>query len=133
MTSLLDVRAQTQICKSRENSRTQEARAAAELPVCLSVCLSVGRAMRLQGWVSLTNQAAGLVSSAARRQRAARSSQKHVCLFGRSAANMAEGAKKLAAYAAVDNHVQVWWTVHPRWLLANDTNVVTACWVVLCN
>lgn len=32
---------------------------------------------------------------------------KHVCLFSQSAANMAEEAKKLAAYAAVDNHIQV--------------------------
>uniref|UniRef100_A0AAX7VQQ5 ribose-5-phosphate isomerase n=1 Tax=Astatotilapia calliptera TaxID=8154 RepID=A0AAX7VQQ5_ASTCA len=31
---------------------------------------------------------------------------KHVCLFSQSAANMAEEAKKLAAYAAVDNHIQ---------------------------
>uniref|UniRef100_A0A3B4Z5S7 ribose-5-phosphate isomerase n=1 Tax=Stegastes partitus TaxID=144197 RepID=A0A3B4Z5S7_9TELE len=54
--------------------------------------------MRLQGWVS------GSLS----RSLAALSGRKHVCGFGRCAAEtMAEEAKKLAAYAAVDNHVQV--------------------------
>ncbi|XP_044023589.1 ribose-5-phosphate isomerase isoform X1 [Siniperca chuatsi] len=61
--------------------------------------------MRLQGWVSFSNLAAGFLSSASWRL-AALSSQKHVCLFSQSGTNMAEEAKKLAAYAAVDNHVQ---------------------------
>ncbi|XP_054862115.1 ribose-5-phosphate isomerase isoform X2 [Amphiprion ocellaris] len=62
--------------------------------------------MRLQGWVSVGNLAAGFLSSPSRRL-AALSGSKHVCGFGVSAANnMAEEAKKLAAYAAVDNHVQ---------------------------
>lgn len=66
--------------------------------------------MRLQGWLSLTTDlAAGLVSSAPWRltAAAAANSQKHVCPLSQRAASMAEEAKKLAAYAAVDNHVQV--------------------------
>ncbi|GLD47640.1 ribose-5-phosphate isomerase, partial [Lates japonicus] len=73
--------------------------------VGLSLCL-VGRVMRLQGWVSFSKLAAGSLSSASWRLAAALSSQKHVCVLSQCAANMAEEAKKLAAYAAVDNHVQ---------------------------
>lgn len=53
--------------------------------------------MRLQGWVSL----GGSLSSSLVR------SLRHVRPLSRSGGNMAEEAKKLAAYAAVDNHVQV--------------------------
>lgn len=72
--------------------------------------------MRLRGWVSFSKLAAGSLSSAScrRKQPAAAAAaaatlcrQKHVCRFSQSGANMAEEAKKLAAYAAVDNHVQV--------------------------
>lgn len=78
------------------------------IPSFLSVSCVVGRVMRIQGWVSLTNLAAGFLCSASRRLAASLNTQKHVCLFSQSAAaNMAEEAKKLAAYAAVDNHVQV--------------------------
>lgn len=70
--------------------------------------------MRLRGWVSFSKLAAGYLSSAScrRKQPAAAAAatlcrQKHVCRFSQSGANMAEEAKKLAAYAAVDNHVQV--------------------------
>lgn len=81
--------------------------------VGLSLCL-VGRVMRLQGWVSFSKLAAGSLSSASWRLAAALSSQKHVCVLSQCAANMAEEAKKLAAYAAVDNHVQVQWTARCR-------------------
>lgn len=71
--------------------------------------------MRLRGWVSFSKLAAGSLSSAScrRKQPVAAAAattlcrQKHVCRFSQSGANMAEEAKKLAAYAAVDNHVQV--------------------------
>uniref|UniRef100_A0A7N8XCV4 ribose-5-phosphate isomerase n=1 Tax=Mastacembelus armatus TaxID=205130 RepID=A0A7N8XCV4_9TELE len=62
--------------------------------------------MRVQGSVSFSNLVAGFVYSAARRQAAIPRSHRHVCPLSQSAANMAEEAKKLAAYAAVDNHVQ---------------------------
>uniref|UniRef100_A0A3P9B2X5 ribose-5-phosphate isomerase n=1 Tax=Maylandia zebra TaxID=106582 RepID=A0A3P9B2X5_9CICH len=62
--------------------------------------------MTLQGWVSFKKHAAGFVYLASRRL-AVPNNYKHVCLFSQSAANMAEEAKKLAAYAAVDNHIQV--------------------------
>lgn len=58
-----------------------------------------GRVMRFQGWVSLC--------SSSRRQAAVVCSFRHVRRCSRSAPTMAEEAKKLAAYAAVDNHVQV--------------------------
>ncbi|XP_042079666.1 ribose-5-phosphate isomerase isoform X3 [Haplochromis burtoni] len=61
--------------------------------------------MTLQGWVSFKKHAAGFVCLASRRL-AVPNNYKHVCLFSQSAANMAEEAKKLAAYAAVDNHIQ---------------------------
>ncbi|XP_026007402.1 ribose-5-phosphate isomerase isoform X3 [Astatotilapia calliptera] len=61
--------------------------------------------MTLQGWVSFKKHAAGFVYLASRRL-AVPNNYKHVCLFSQSAANMAEEAKKLAAYAAVDNHIQ---------------------------
>lgn len=72
--------------------------------------------MRLRGWVSFSKLAAGSLSSASCRRKhpaaaaaaaATLCRQKHVCRFSQSGANMAEEAKKLAAYAAVDNHVQV--------------------------
>lgn len=78
------------------------------VPLWAWLCL-VGRVMRLQGWASLANIAAGFLCSASWRQ-AALGSHQHVRLFSRSGANMAEESKKLAAYAAVDNHVQVPWT-----------------------
>uniref|UniRef100_A0A673C734 ribose-5-phosphate isomerase n=1 Tax=Sphaeramia orbicularis TaxID=375764 RepID=A0A673C734_9TELE len=58
--------------------------------------------MRLRGWV-FSKVAAGFLSSPSSWK------QKHVCALGVLAvsASMAEEAKKLAAYAAVDNHVQV--------------------------
>uniref|UniRef100_A0A673C562 ribose-5-phosphate isomerase n=1 Tax=Sphaeramia orbicularis TaxID=375764 RepID=A0A673C562_9TELE len=57
--------------------------------------------MRLRGWV-FSKVAAGFLSSPSSWK------QKHVCALGVLAvsASMAEEAKKLAAYAAVDNHVQ---------------------------
>ncbi|XP_063355968.1 ribose-5-phosphate isomerase isoform X3 [Pelmatolapia mariae] len=61
--------------------------------------------MTLQGWVSFKKHAAGFVCLASRRL-VVPNNYKHVCLFSQSAANMAEEAKKLAAYAAVDNHIQ---------------------------
>uniref|UniRef100_A0A7N6BNP6 Ribose-5-phosphate isomerase n=2 Tax=Anabas testudineus TaxID=64144 RepID=A0A7N6BNP6_ANATE len=62
-----------------------------------------GWVMRLQGWVCLTERAARFLSSASRRlTTASATSQRHVC----PTSSMAEEAKKLAAYAAVDNHVQ---------------------------
>ncbi|XP_005728724.1 ribose-5-phosphate isomerase isoform X3 [Pundamilia nyererei] len=61
--------------------------------------------MTLQGWVSFNKHAAGFAYLASRRL-AVPNNYKHVCLFSQSAANMAEEAKKLAAYAAVDNHIQ---------------------------
>ena len=70
--------------------------------------------MRLRGWVSFSKLAAGSLSSASWRRKQPQAAaaatlcrQKHVCLLSQSGANMAEEAKKLAAYAAVDNHVQV--------------------------
>lgn len=65
--------------------------------------------MGLQGWTSLVHITAGFLRSAARRQAALGGSYTHVRPYSRSGANMAEEAKKLAAYAAVDNHVQVRW------------------------
>ncbi|KAM3595047.1 uncharacterized protein V6R79_017595 [Siganus canaliculatus] len=69
--------------------------------------------MVLQGWVSVASTAAagGVLRSAAAAAAAAAtlrssSSRQHVPGFGVTAGNMAEEAKKLAAYAAVDNHVQ---------------------------
>ncbi|XP_074516958.1 ribose-5-phosphate isomerase [Sebastes fasciatus] len=66
--------------------------------------------MRLQRWVSFSKLLSSSSSSSWRLVSAAlcRQKQKHVCLFTQSANNnnMAEEAKKLAAYAAVDNHVQ---------------------------
>ncbi|AWP16017.1 putative ribose-5-phosphate isomerase [Scophthalmus maximus] len=84
--------------------------------------------MTLRGRVSLWNHAAGFLSSASRRKQAASPrSHRHVCPLRHSSASatttspintititpititptiMAEEAKKLAAYAAVDNHVQ---------------------------
>lgn len=55
--------------------------------------------MRAKGWVSLF--------SSSRRQAAVVRSSRNVRVVSRSGAIMAEEAKKLAAYAAVDNHVQV--------------------------
>ena len=64
--------------------------------------------MRLQRWVSLSSElAAGFLSAPSSRRFVVSSIQKHVRPFSRSAASMAEEAKKLAAYAAVDNHIQV--------------------------
>lgn len=83
--------------------------------------------MRLQGWVSLTDLAAGFLCSASRRLAASSNTQEHVCLFSQSAAaNMAEEAKKLAAYAAVDNHVQVRHTPHTAGV-SLLTLTLTAC------
>ena len=56
--------------------------------------------MRLQGWVLLFSKVSPCFLSASWRQ-------KHTCVLSQAAAIMAEEAKKLAAYAAVDNHVQV--------------------------
>lgn len=72
----------------------------------------MGRVMRLQGWVGYGyNLAAGFFSAASGRQVSLNiRTQKYVRLFSTSGAGiiiMAEEAKKLAAYAAVDNHVQV--------------------------
>ncbi|KAG7235786.1 hypothetical protein INR49_002173 [Caranx melampygus] len=61
--------------------------------------------MRLQGWVYLGNLAAGSCLSSPSAPWRLRSFT-HVRLLRGSVANMAEEAKKLAAYAAVDNHVQ---------------------------
>lgn len=66
----------------------------------------------MQGWAPLTRTittaAAGLLCSLSRRQQAPLDrSHTHVRWLSRSVSNMAEEAKKLAAYAAVDNHVQV--------------------------
>lgn len=103
----LGVRTWTQVSRyptpSRENSFLRY------WAVCLRTSCVVGRVMRLQGWVSLANLAAGFLCSASRRLAASLNTEKHVCLFSEAAAaaNMAEEAKKLAAYAAVDNHVQV--------------------------
>lgn len=55
--------------------------------------------MRARGWVSLI--------SLSRRQAAVVCSSRNVRVVSHSGAIMAEEAKKLAAYAAVDNHVQV--------------------------
>lgn len=65
--------------------------------------------MRLQGWTSFirTPTTAGFLYAVSRQQAALGRSHTHVRPLSRSAANMAEEAKKLAAYAAVDNHVQV--------------------------
>lgn len=74
--------------------------------------------MRLQGWTSFirtttTTTTAGFLYAVSRQQAALGRSHTHVRPLSRSAANMAEEAKKLAAYAAVDNHVQVrLWTIH---------------------
>ncbi|KAF3845131.1 hypothetical protein F7725_008294 [Dissostichus mawsoni] len=69
--------------------------------MCVCPCVCCGRVMRLQGCVfsSFSKLAAGFLYSASSRR-------KHVCLLSQSANIMAEEAKKLAAYAAVDNHVQ---------------------------
>lgn len=76
--------------------------------LCPSVRLA-GQVMRLQGWTSFirTTTAAGFLSAVSRQQAALGRSHIHVRPLSRSVANMAEEAKKLAAYAAVDNHVQV--------------------------
>lgn len=68
--------------------------------------------MRLQGWTSFirtttTTTTAGFLYAVPRQQAALGRSHIHVRPLSRSGANMAEEAKKLAAYAAVDNHVQV--------------------------
>lgn len=55
--------------------------------------------MRAKGWVSLI--------SSSRWRAAVVCSSRNVRVVSRSGAIMAEEAKKLAAYAAVDNHVQV--------------------------
>lgn len=64
-----------------------------------------------QGWTffirTTTITTAGFLYAASRQQAALAPSQAHVRPLSRSVANMAEEAKKLAAYAAVDNHVQV--------------------------
>lgn len=66
--------------------------------------------MRLQGWTSLIRTittAAKLLFSVPRQQAAFDRSHIHVRPLCRFVLNMAEEAKKLAAHAAVDNHVQV--------------------------
>lgn len=91
--------------------------------VCVSACVSgtdsclVGRVMRLRGWASLRDIAAGFLRASVWKQ-AALCSHKHVWTSSQSGANMAEEAKKLAAYAAVDNHVQV-----PRAAVSRHVNV----------
>ncbi|CAG5866856.1 unnamed protein product [Menidia menidia] len=63
--------------------------------------------MRLQRWVCLRKLAAGSLSAPSSWRLVAFTSQKqHVRRFSQTVANMAEEAKKLAAFAAVDNHVQ---------------------------
>lgn len=74
--------------------------------------------MRLQGCTSLIRTiitAAGFLHSVSRQQAAFARSFIHVRPLSRTASNMAEEAKKLAAYAAVDNHVQVGF--EPPWTL----------------
>eukprot|EP00066_Takifugu_rubripes_P026865 XP_011616131.1 PREDICTED: ribose-5-phosphate isomerase [Takifugu rubripes] len=58
--------------------------------------------MRSQGWISLCRS----LWSTSRRQAAVVCGSKNARLASRSGPIMAEEAKKLAAYAAVDNHVQ---------------------------
>lgn len=82
-----------------------------------------GQVMRLQAWTSFirtttTTTTAGFLYAVSRQQAALGHSHTHVRPLSRSAANMAEEAKKLAAYAAVDNHVQV------RLWTAGDTGSV---------
>lgn len=84
-------------------TRAQTAARSLLLPRGLSSDRFGGRVMRLQGWVSLC----GFLCSSSRRQAAVVCSFKHVCLCSQAGSTMAEEAKKLAAYAAVDNHVQV--------------------------
>lgn len=65
--------------------------------------------MGLWGWTSLSRTITTTAGFLGR-------SHIHVRWFSRSVLNMAEEAKKLAAYAAVDNHVQVGF--EPQWTLA---------------
>lgn len=62
-----------------------------------------GRVMRSQGWIPLCRS----LWCTSRRQAAVACSSKNARLVRQSGPIMAEEAKKLAAYAAVDNHVQV--------------------------
>nr|XP_029507566.1 ribose-5-phosphate isomerase isoform X1 [Oncorhynchus nerka] len=69
---------------------------------------SMGRAMLLQRWLGPTLLSAGHRSAGGRKQTPFTPKLKHVSLFRSPSSRhgMAEEAKKLAGYAAVDNHVQ---------------------------
>lgn len=74
--------------------------------VCV-VGMVLGRVMTPQRWVFLHKLAAPFPSSPSSRS----CRTLHVLSFSQSAAvNMAEEAKRQAAYVAVDNNVQVQWT-----------------------
>ncbi|XP_042186340.1 ribose-5-phosphate isomerase-like isoform X1 [Oncorhynchus tshawytscha] len=68
----------------------------------------MGRAMLLQRWLGPTLLSAGHRSAGGRKQTPFTPKLKHVSLFRSPSSRhgMAEEAKKLAGYAAVDNHVQ---------------------------